>query len=298
MKVVVTGGTGFIGAALVRQLLDAGSEVAVLTRGAETPGKAVKWVPGAQGDWEQALDGADAVVNLAGKNLFENRWNPEVKGAIRSSRIDVTRQIVAAIGRRSRKPRVLVSASAIGYYGPHGDEELDEGAAVSGDYLGALAADWEKEAAAAEAMGVRVVRVRIGVVLHPSGGALAQMVPPFRRFIGGPIGSGQQWFSWITREDLLSVLRFAIDGDLRGPVNATAPNPVRLGEFCKALGAAIGRPSWFPVPGFMARMMLGEVAEIILTGQRVVPRALQKAGFTFKHAEVGPALAALFSEST
>lgn len=298
MKVVVTGGTGFIGAALVQQLLDAGHDVAVLTRGAATPAKAVKWVPGAQGDWEKALDGAEAVVNLAGKNLFENRWNPEVKAAIRSSRIDITRQLVGAFGRAAKRPRVLVSASAVGYYGPRGDEELDESAPGSGDYLGGLTSDWEKEAVAAEALGVRVVRVRIGVVLHPSGGALKQMIPPFRRFIGGPIGSGKQWFSWVSREDLLSILRFAIDrDDLRGPVNAVAPNPVRLGEFCGALGAALGRPSWFPVPGFMARLMLGDVAEIVLTGQRVVPRALLKAGFTFKHAEAGPALKELLSEA-
>lgn len=292
MRVVCTGVTGFIGPPLVDRLTAAGHEVVILSRSpASGPPRRVVWTPGQAGDWERELDGADAVIHLAGKNIFEDRWNESVKAGLRSSRIESTRSIAAAIGRASRRPRVLVNASAIGYYGPRGDEELDEAAAAGTDFLATLVVDWEKEAAAAEAHGVRVVRLRFGIVIHPSGGALAQMLPYFKAFIGGPLGNGRQWFSWVSREDVVGAILFALEReDLRGPANVTSPHPMPQADFCKALGAALGRPSWLPVPGFAVRIKFGEVADALLASQRVVPRVLEKTGFEFKHPDAECAL--------
>ncbi len=292
MKIVVTGGTGFIGTPLVQRLIAVGHEIVILSRtAAPGPPRCVAWTPGQPGDWEREIDGAGAVIHLAGKNIFENRWNDSVRAELRSSRIESTRAVVSAIGKAARRPAALVNASAIGLYGPRGEDELDENAPSGSDFLATLVSDWEKEAVAAEGLGLRVVRLRFGIVIHPSGGALAQMLPYFKMFVGGPLGSGRQWFSWVSRDDVLGAIEFVLGrDDVRGAFNVTAPHPVRQADFCKALGAALSRPSWMPVPGFAVRLKFGGVSEALLASQRVVPAALLKAGYGFKHPEAGPAL--------
>lgn len=242
------------------------------------------------------MGGADGIVNLAGKNLFENRWKDRVKGEIKSSRVEVTRALVEAMRRSRNRPKVLVNASAIGYYGPHGDEELDESSPAGNDFLSEVATAWEEAARQAEPLGVRVVRVRIGVVLGRDGGALPRMAKPFRWFVGGRVGSGEQWLSWIHIDDLVGIFRLALErGDVTGAVNGTAPEPQKMRDFCSLLGAALGRPSWFPVPGFMLRLALGEVADILLAGQNVMPAAAERYHYPFRFGRCESALRDVFT---
>lgn len=303
MKVVVAGGTGFIGAPLCRELAGAGHEVVALSRNVpaaqKTLGAGVKvmrWDPGAGEIPAEALDGADGIVNLAGESIASGRWTRERKERILASRIQATRSLVEAAGRarengRQERPRVLVNASAIGFYGPHGDEELREDALAGQDFLARVCLAWEAEAKKAEVLGLRVVTVRIGVVLGEGGGALARMVTPFKLFAGGPMGTGRQWFSWVHRDDVVGIIRFALEHEnVRGPVNATGPEPLTMRDFSGTLGRVLGRPSWLPVPGFLLRVALGEMSEMLLNGQRVLPAKAIEAGYRFRFTTAEEAL--------
>ena len=299
MKLVVAGGTGFIGSALCSRLIERGHSLTLLTRStssaAVSPDKTwITWNPESAGTWEQAIDSADGVINLAGEPIAGKRWTEAQKKKLRSSRIDTTRALVAAIGKAQEKPRFLINASAIGYYGPHGDELVTEENGPGSDFLSRVCGDWEEEAKRAEDYGLRVARLRTGIVLGKGGGALAKMIPPFKLFIGGPLGSGKQWMSWIHLEDEIDLIQFLIENpDARGAVNATAPNPVTMKEFCQTLGGVLHRPWWAPVPAFALRAMLGEMAEMLLTGQRVISAAAQKLGYSFRYPTLREALRTL-----
>ncbi len=296
MLVVIAGGTGFIGRKLARALVDRGDEVTLLSRTAAPPAEGVRtvaWDPRPGGDlaWTRTIDGAGAVVNLAGAGVVDERWTDARLALIRSSRVDSTDALVRAIDRAERRPRVLVSASGVGIYGMRKDDTiLGEDGDHGTDVLASLCEDWEAAALRAEE-SCRVAVSRFGVVLGADGGALARMVPLFRRFLGGPIGDGQQWWSWIHWRDAVRALLFAIDEDaLRGPFNVTAPEPVTMNEVARALGEVLHRPAVWRVPAFSLRLALGDAAEVILTGQRVVPRRLQELGFRFEHPDFTAAL--------
>ena len=298
MRLVVAGASGFIGSALCSRLLEKGHSLTLLNRSAPsdagTPTKRwLRWTPGAPGDWETVVDGAEGVINLAGEPIAAKRWTEDQKQKIRASRIETTNSLVGAIAKAKQKPAILINASATGYYGPRGDETINEEARPGTDFLGQICRDWEEEAKKAERLGLRVVRVRTGIVLGRGGGALAKMGPPFRFFVGGPLGSGTQWMSWIHLEDEIGLILHLIEhSEARGPFNATAPNPVRMKEFCQTLGRVMGRPSWAPVPAFALRILLGEMAEMLLTGQRVLPAAAQRLGYEFRYPHLYDALKA------
>jgi uncharacterized protein (TIGR01777 family) len=247
------------------------------------------------GPWMDAVADCDGTVNLVGEGIFNRRWRARFKQLLHDSRVKSTEHIVQALARQPRTPagaaKVLVNASAIGYYGPHGDEEIDESGAAGNDLLAQLCVDWEKAARPVESHGVRLVLLRIGVVLDREGGALRQMLTPFKMFVGGPVGNGKQVVSWIHHEDLVGLILLALD-DARGsgPLNGTAPNPVSNKAFSKALGRALGRPSFLPMPKLMLRLMLGQVASVVSTGQRVVPRKSLELGYAFKFPEIDAAM--------
>jgi uncharacterized protein (TIGR01777 family) len=252
------------------------------------------WNPPHGGSWEAALDGADGIVNLAGEPIAAKRWSDAQKAKLRASRIDSTGALVAAIRKARVKPKFLVNGSAVGYYGAHGDETVTESTPPGKDFLAQLCVEWEAEARKAEELGVRVAMARTGIVLGKGRGALAKMVPPFRMFLGGPLGSGEQYMPWIHIEDQLGLLHFLIARDeARGPFNATAPNPVTMAEFCSALGAALNRPSWVSVPPSALALLTGEMADMLLTGQRAIPEAAQKLGYVFRYPTIGAALESL-----
>ena len=284
MKVLVTGATGFVGSRLSQRLRDAGHEVLVVSR---SEGKG-------DFDWSEdglrrGVDACDAIVNLAGENLFAKRWNPHQKQRLWSSRVEGTTRLAALAA--AKQPRCLVSASAVGWYGPHGDETLDENSPRGKDFLAELCLDWETATQAAIEAGVRTAIVRIGVVLGPGGGALQKMLPPFRLGVGGPLGNGRQWVSWVHVGDLADLIVFLIEHKTAyGVFNATAPNPVSMKELAGTLGHVLHRPTVFAVPAPMLKLALGEVSSILLTGQRVQPRRAQEAGFRFAHPELEGAL--------
>lgn len=294
MHVLITGGTGFIGHQLAAGLLQDGHAVTVLTREITSAGNRLP--AGARAIRDLGRAGAvDAVVNLAGANLGASRWSPVAKTLFRTSRIDTTRRLVDWMSRLEVKPKVLVSGSAIGWYGPRGDESLAETESPGSDFSATLCRDWEAEAQKAEALGVRVCRLRTGIVLGPAGpaggGALAQMLPAFQLGVGGPMGAGKQWMSWVHRTDLIALIRFLIERDTAaGAFNGTAPEPVRNAEFAKTLGKVLNRPAILPMPGFALKMIVGEMAEILLSGQRVIPRAALDAGFEFRYPGLEAAL--------
>jgi hypothetical protein len=303
MKILVTGSTGLVGTALVSDLKQAGHTVCRLVRpstsveairGAE--GFDVRWDP-ATGELGAAAVGADAVVNLAGASIAEGRWTAKRKQVLRSSRVDTTRALVNALAKMAARPRVFVSASAIGYYGSRGDELLSEESKPGSDFLSEIAMEWESEAKKAQALGIRVVQARFGVILAREGGALPRMVRPFQFGLGGRIGSGQQWMSWVTLEDVVAILRFALEnGAVRGPINVVSPQPVRNKEFTTALATALHRPAFFPAPAFVLRLVLGEMAgALLLSSQRVLPMQLEKLGYSFLHADLATALTSLHS---
>ncbi len=302
MKVVIAGGSGFLGRALSGALMGAGHEVVVLTRRAAPTGSAparglihVSWTPGGTpGSWADACTGADAIVNSAGESLAARRWTDAQKAALLRSRLDATASLVDLIGTMRPAPAVLLSSSAIGFYGAHGDEVLTEDAPAGSDFLADLVGQWEGAASRAAEL-TRVVMLRTGLVLDPREGALSKMLLPFKLGLGGPFGSGRQFVSWIHREDWVSMARWLIETPgVAGPVNATAPNPVSNREFARTLGRALRRPAFIPAPSFALRLILGEMADpLVLSGQRVVPAKALAAGFTFKFEHLDPALAAL-----
>ena len=303
MKILVTGSTGLVGSALVRELKQAGHTVCRLVR-PQTNAAAIRGNEGFDVTWDPvtgelggAAVGADAVVNLAGASIAGGRWTAERKTLLRSSRVDTTHALVNALAKMAARPRVLVSASAIGFYGTRGEEVLNEDSVPGNDFLSELARDWEREAEKAEALGIRVVLPRMGVVLAREGGALPQMARPFRMGVGGKLGSGQQWMSWISLEDVIAVYRLALEnGNVRGAINVVAPQPVRNAEFTRELAKALHRPALFPAPAFALRLMLGEMADaLLLSSQRVVPTRLEKLGYKFLHASLGPTLSQLLS---
>jgi len=231
----------------------------------------------------ETLEGCYGVVNLAGESI-NSRWTAARKERILNSRIKTTAGLVKAMTHLKNRPKVFISASAVGYYGPRGDEELSETAPAGTDFLATVCSRWEEEALRAQDLGVRVVLLRLGVVLALGGGALQQMLLPYRLFAGGPVGSGRQWFSWIHLEDLMKVIQYALNNNtLEGPVNATVPQPVTNQEFSRILGEVLHRPSWLPVPAFMMRLVFGEMADMLLNGQRVIPEKLVRSGFEFKY---------------
>jgi uncharacterized protein len=300
MKIVMAGGSGFLGRALSERLVADGHQVLVLTRHAgsgrpwEGQRSTAPWAPnGAAGDWATAIEGADAVVNLAGTSIGDGRWTKERRAAILDSRINATRSLVAAIHGLPNPPSVFLSASAQGFYGDRGDEELGEDAAPGRDYLSDVCVHWEAEARKASET-CRVVTLRTGIVLAADGGALPRMVLPFKLFAGGPFGSGRQFMSWVHLDDWAGIVRFALtDERVQGPVNLGAPNPVRNREFAAALGGALRRPSWIPTPGLALRVALGEMAQpLLLASTRMVPAAARALGYRFAYPEVGPALEA------
>ena len=296
MKILITGGTGFVGTHLTSRFIEEGNEVTILTRSLKEAGQIPKGISYLQGDptqkgpWQEAIPGYDAIINLAGASIF-NRWSDEYKKRIRDSRVFTTRNIIDGIPAKFEKEIHLFSASAVGYYGFQGDKEMDEESPPGNDFLARLAVEWEAEALRATEKGARVVITRFGIVLGETGGALGQMIPLFKKFIGGPIGSGQQWFSWVHIKDLAEAFSFLIKHpEIRGPVNVCSPNPVKNADLAKALGRALHRPSFMPAPGFMIKLVLGEFGSVILEGQRVLPRRLLKKGFTFQYPDIDKAL--------
>lgn len=293
MRVVVTGGTGFLGSALVAHLRARGHVVSVLSRKPAKQGE-VAWNPGlGTAALVDALRGADAVVNLAGASISQ-RWTNAHKQALWESRVPFTRTLVEAMGQVDPAPGVFVSGSAVGIYGDRGDEPLTETSRVGTDFLASLGTAWEKEALAA-APQTRTVVIRTGIVLDRNGGALPQMALPFHFFVGGPVGSGTQYVSWIHKDDWVAMTTWALmNPAVSGPLNVTAPEPVTNREFTKALGRALHRPAFMPAPGFALRIVLGEMAGIILEGQRVLPARARELGFEFKYSSLEPALRAIY----
>jgi len=296
--VLITGGSGFIGRRLAQELLKRGDRVTVLTRDAEkargkvTPGVRVAgWTPNKEGPWYEELDQVDAVVHLAGE-LVAQRWSDTKKKEIVDSRVGSTDRLVEAIGRARKKPGVLVCASATGFYGPRDpNEEVDESSERGKGFLAELVEQWEGAASKATDHGVRTAMVRIGVVFGKGGGALEKMVPAFKMFVGGPIGSGEQVYSWVHLDDVVGLLMMAIDDDrASGPINATSPYPATAGEIAKAIGLVLNRPSFFKVPSFVVNALLGEAAEILTESQRVIPRRAIDLGYEFRYARLMPAL--------
>ena len=273
MNIAITGASGFIGRHLMQSLAQAGHSPHALTRHA----------PPVE---------SDVVIHLAGEPVAQ-RWTPAARQRIRESRVAGTRNLVDALGRLPRRPEALICASAIGYYGSRGDEILTESSAPGGGFLPEVCVAWEREAQAAESFGIRVVRVRTGLVLAAGGGALQRMLPPFRMGVGGRLGSGRQWMSWIHLEDLTAMFQFAVESQVRGPLNGVAPQPATNSEFTRELARMLRRPAVFPVPEFALRLLFGEMADVLLASQRVVPAAAQAADFRFRYPQLPPALANL-----
>jgi uncharacterized protein (TIGR01777 family) len=294
MNILITGGTGFIGTPLGRELRNSGHTVVVTTRQASDSKEKLTWNPPALIPSE-VISGFDAVINLAGEPVAPGRWTKKRKELIMSSRINTTRSLVESIKKAPSKPKVLISASAIGYYGDHEDEYVTEDTPPASDFLARVCEAWEAEAVKAQESGIRVVLIRIGGVLESDGGALPKMMTPYKFFLGGPIGSGKQWFSWIHRDDVVGIVKYALENEsLSGSLNATAPNPVTNREFSSTLGDAIHRPSWLAVPSFIVKLTLGELGGMLLTGQRVLPEKILRSGYKFKYDDLEGALKAIF----
>jgi uncharacterized protein (TIGR01777 family) len=294
MKIVIAGGSGFVGKALVKRLEGHG-EVVVLTRSpsASFPGgRAAVWDSASRGPWTEEIASADVVINLAGENIGASRWSEERKRRLIASRLISTQALVDAMNGAPSQSRTFISASAIGFYGARGDEELDENAPAGSDFLASLTMRWEETARGASGVS-RLVIFRIGIVLAADGGALAKMLLPFRLGVGGPLGHGRQWMSWIDRDDLLSLVEWAIDHDrVRGVYNATAPEAVPNQAFTMALGRALHRPAILPAPGFALRLAFGEMADsLLLNGQRVLPARALAQGFSFQYPNLDRSLA-------
>lgn len=292
MKIIVSGSSGLVGTALVPYLTDQGHDVVRLVRAPRQPSQGeATWDP-ANGELDPSiLDGAEVVVNLNGRSIGQGRWNAGVKNELRSSRIDATTTIAAAIARCEKPPSLLINASAVGYYGDRGDEVLDESSPPGTGFLADLSRDWEQAALAAQSNGTRVVLLRFGMIVA-DGGALEKMLLPFKLGLGGPMGSGRQFWPWVAMADVLGVIRFAIDNPgLSGPVNVVSPRETRCSGFTRTLGSVLRRPAVLPMPAFAARLALGEMGDaLLLSSQRVRPRALEEAGYPFQAPELDLAI--------
>jgi uncharacterized protein len=303
MRILVSGSTGFLGTALVETLQGDGHTVARLvrpgtapTKGAAAPQQTVAWDPVAARFDGAAAEGADALVHLAGASIAERRWSAAQKDLLRTSRIDATRQLIAALARLQRPPRTIVAASAIGYYGNRGDETLTEASAPGNDFLAGLCREWEAETARGADFDARVVSLRFGIILARHGGALPRMAMPFKLGAGGRLGDGRQWMSWLTLQETIGIVQFALATPaLSGPVNAVTPNPVRNTEFTSVLAKTLRRPALFPAPAFALRLALGEMADaLLLASQKVIPSKLTAAGYRFLQLNLASALAEVF----
>ena len=306
MNIVVTGGTGFVGRALCAELLHRRHTVTILTTHREqvlhrpdVHVNSVEWNARDTGPWEQVLEAADAVINLAGAPIAEARWTEARKQLITDSRVLTTRLLVRTLSRCSSKPITFIGASGIGYYGASDDRCLDEGAARGQGFLADLCLAWEAEALRAAEFGARVVILRTGMVLEQDGGALPKMLLPFRLFAGGPIMPGNQWVSWIHRRDHIGLIQWALaTATVSGPINAVAPEPVMMKTFCEVLGRVVHRPSWLPVPRLVLDVLLGELGTLMTTGQRVIPAKAMAGGYTFQYPMLEPALQAILIGTT
>ncbi|MFN9173339.1 MAG: TIGR01777 family oxidoreductase [Synechocystis sp.] len=308
MKIILTGATGFVGHQLVPHLHQAGHQLTLLVR---DPARADRLFPAsafpnltaiaydatASGAWQDQIDGQDAVINLAGEPISE-RWTPQYKEAILNSRKVGTEKLVEAIAKASQKPQVMISGSAIGYYGTSETETFTETSAVGNDFLAEVCQAWEAAAKPVHDFGTRLVILRIGIVLGADGGALGKMLPPFKLFAGGPLGNGEQWFSWIDRVDLVRLIDFALtETTVQGTYNATAPEPVRMKDFCQTLGQVLSRPSWLPVPDLALELLLGEAAKLVLEGQQVLPQEIATTNFKFQYPKLAASLKQILSGS-
>ncbi len=296
MKVLITGGTGLIGRNLCKALLNRGDQVVVLSRNPEgakgmPPGVELRrWDGRTASGWGEIVEEADAIVNLAGENIASGRWTAGKKRRIRQSRLDTGKAVTEAIEAAAHKPRVLVQASAVGYYGPHGDEIVTEEDPPGEDFLARLAVEWERSTARVEALGVRRAIIRTGIVLAPEGGALPRMMLPFKFFAGGVLGDGRQWMPWIHISDEVGAILFLLDGDASGPFNLSAPEPVTNETFTRTIGHVMGRPTFMRVPSFVLKTLLGEMSGVLLEGQRAIPRRLLEEGYRFEFEHLTPAL--------
>ncbi len=292
MKVLVSGSHGLVGRALIKSLLSRGDTVSRLVRGVPTGATDIEWHPNQDQIDAALLNGFDAVVHLAGENIASGRWSPEKKARIRESRIKGTHLLSGALAQAAHPPLVFVSASAIGFYGNRGDEVLTEQSAAGNDFLAGVCKEWEQSAEPAAEKGIRLVKARFGIILDRDGGALAKMLPPFRMGIGGRIGDGKQWMSWIALADVVGALEFVFENQaLSGPVNFVAPNPVTNATFTSTLGSILGRPTFLPVPAFGARLAFGEMADaLLLSSQRVEPKRLKETAFRFRYSNLKDAL--------
>jgi uncharacterized protein len=308
MKIAIAGATGFVGSRLVEKLHAEGHQVLVFSRDVAKAGRifpasaypnleVVAYTPAESGVWQQSIAGCDAVVNLAGVPIAEERWTARRQQAILDSRKLTTAKLVEAIANANPRPSVLVSASAIGYYGTSETAEFEENSPAGDDFLAAVCKEWEAAAQPVKKAGTRLVIVRLGIVLG-MGGALAKMLPAFKLFAGGPIGTGKQWFSWIHRDDLVNLILYALQNpQVEGVLNATAPHPVRMHELSETLGAVLQRPSWLPVPSFALELMLGDGAKVVLEGQQVLPKRTLASGFQYQYPTLKSALEEILSST-
>jgi uncharacterized protein (TIGR01777 family) len=304
MKILISGSHGLVGSALSSSLKGDGHEVFALVRHAPNSASEVEWYPDRGSLALSGMEGMDAVVHLAGESIASGRWTDEKKKRIRDSRVKATTVLAEALGNLREPPRTLISASAIGYYGDRGDLILTEGNAPGNDFLAGVCVEWEQATESAPRKGIRVIKARFGVILSPDGGALQKMLTPFRMGLGGRVGSGKQWMSWIALDDVVSGLRLILTNDvaaesLSGPVNFVAPNPVTNAEFTKTLGKVLSRPTIFPIPAFGVRLVFGEMADaLLLASQRVSPDRLKQAGFEFKYPNLEGALKHALTQSS
>ncbi|MFB2881384.1 TIGR01777 family oxidoreductase [Floridanema aerugineum] len=301
MIIVITGATGFVGSYLVKRLQESGDRIIILTRNADRASRVfpksafpnleiVNYNPLQSGDWQQVISGCDGVVNLAGAAIGEGRWTAERKQEILNSRKIGTQKLIEAIAKAEQKPSVLVNASAVGYYGTSETATFAENSPPGNDFLSEVCIAWEAEAQKVKDLGVRLAILRLGVVLG-MGGAIAKMLPIFKLFAGGTIGTGKQWFSWVEVDDLVNLIVAVLKRpDMQGVYNATAPNPVRMADFCHALGDVLHRPSWLPVPAFALELLMGDAAMVVLEGQQVLPKRTLESGFVYKYPNLKPAL--------
>jgi uncharacterized protein (TIGR01777 family) len=299
MKILISGSHGLVGTALMKSLEPEGHEVFRLVRYAPSSDAEIEWSPDRYSIALARIEGFDAVVNLAGESIAEGRWTEDKKQRIRESRVKGTKLLGDALANLTNPPKTFICASAIGYYGNRGDEILTETSAPGDDFLAEVCVEWEKATALATEKGIRVLNTRFGVILDAHGGALAKMLPPFRAGLGGKIGSGKQWMSWIALDDVVGALKFALTNEaLGGPVNFVTPNPVTNAEFTNTLGKVLSRPTLFPIPAFGVRLLFGEMGEaLLLAGQRVAPKRLMTEGYQFQYSQLDAALRHVLAKS-